>query len=212
MNEVIAEIRINDIFVPFIHVSKLPIGYKSSQVIGDEPEDYSDLLLDQGFVWYQDFIAFNMLRDYLSYWIKIEIKDCLEIDPVIVNAKELGMYVPASVILLPFQITSEERVCVFGDDPVSATFSFTLPAGHYQLLFQNRDFTREEIEAEPNFNCENMDYDKWEDQMELCLLTFIPTKEPIEAKILTYRSELGTKDFSNQLIIHERKMYQDSDD
>lgn len=207
MNEVIAEIRINDIFVPFIHVSKLPIGYKSSQVRVGEPEDYSDLLLDQGFVWYQDFIAFNMLRDYLSYWIKISIEDRLELDSVIANG-ESGQ---ASVMLLPFQITSEERVCVFGDDPGSATFSFTLPVGHYQLLFQNREFTREEIEAEPNFECEDMDYDDWEDQLELCLLTFIPALEPIEPKIFTYRSELGTKDFSTPLILYDRKLYPNSD-
>ncbi len=172
------------------------------------PKTTQTLLLDQGFVWYQDFIAFNMLRDYLSYWIKIAIKEGLELDSVIANG-ESGQ---ASVMLLPFQITSEERVCVFGDDRCSATFSFTLPVGHYQLLFQNREFTREEIEAEPNFECEDMDYDDWDDQMELCLLTFIPTKEPIEAKIFTNKSPLGTEDFSTPLIIHERKMYQDSDD
>ena len=207
MNEVIAEIRIDNNCVSSIHISKLPRGYKFSQIRVGEPEEYSKLLLDQGFVWYQDFIAFDMFSDYLSYWIKIAIKERLEIDPVIANAKSGS----ASVILLPFQITSEERVCVFGDDNYTGTFSFTLPAGHYQLLFENRDFTREEVEAEPNFDCEDMDYDDWEDEMELCLLTFIPTIEPIEPKIFAYRSVLGTKDFSTPLILCERKLYPNSD-
>ncbi len=209
MNEVIAEIRINNVSTSIIHVSKLPIGYKSSQVRVSEPEEYSELVLDQGFAWYQDFIAFDMFSDYLSYWIKIEIKDRLEIDPVIANDKELRRDGLASVILLPFQITSEEQVCVFGDDDVSVTFSFTLPAGHYQLLFQNRDFTREEVEAEPNFDCE--DYDYWEDEIELCLLTFIPTQEPIEPKIFIDRGWAGTKD-STPLILYDQKLYPNTDD
>ena len=212
MNKVIAEIRIDDMFVPFIHISKLPRGYKSSQIRLGESEDYSILLLDQGFVWYQDFIAFDMLRDYLSYWIKIAIKDRLEIDLVIANVKDSRMNYEANVILLPFQITDEERVCVFGDDNCTDTFSFTLPAGHYQLLFENREFTTEEVEAEPNFECVDMDYDDWEDYMELCLLTFIPTIEPIEPKIFAYKSQLGTEDFSTPLILYDRKLYQDSDE
>ncbi len=209
MNEVIAEIRIDNVFASFVHVSKLPIGYKSSQVRGSESEGIK-LLLDQGFVWFQDSIAFYMLSDYQSYWIKIAISESLEIDPVIANAKELGIGGRASAILLPFQLTGEERVCVFGDYDDNVTFSFTLPAGHYQLLFQNRYFTREEVEAEPNFDCE--DYDYWEDEIELCLLTFIPTKEPIEPKIFTYKSQLGTKDFSTPLILYDRKLHQNSDE
>ena len=204
MNEVIAEIRIDNIYNSFIHVSKLPIIYKSSQVRGSESEGIK-LLLDQGFVWYQDLIAFNMLSDYQSYWIKIAIKERLEIDPVIANDKS-GR---ASAILLPFQITREERIYVFGDDEDHVTFSSALSTGHYQLLFENREFTREEVEAEPNFDCE--DYDDWEDEIELCLLTFIPTIEPIEPKIFTDKGWSETKN-STPLILYDRKLYPNSDE
>lgn len=208
MNKVIAKIEIYNISTSTIYVSRLPIGYKSSQIRVCEPDEDTDPLLEQGFIWYQDFIAFDMLTDYLSYWIKIAVKDRLEIDPVIANG-ESGQ---ASIILLPFQITNEERVWVFGDDEVSATFSFILPAGHYQLLFENREFTREEIEAEPNFECEDMDYDDWKDKLEFCLLTFIPTNKIIEPEILVYKGAIGREEPPTPLILYERKLYPNSND
>ncbi len=210
MNEVIAEIRIDNVFTSTIHVSNSPMILKSSRVIGGEPEEDIRILTNQGFVWFRDSIAFDMLSDYQSYWVKIAVAESLEIDSVIANAKKLRLADGASAILLPFQLAVEERVCVFGDVNDGVIFSFPLPAGHYQLLFQNRYFTREEVEAEPNFNCE--DYDYWEDEIELCLLTFIPTKEQIEPKIFTYKSQLGTKDFSTPLILYDRKLHQNSDE
>ena len=206
MNEVQAEFRIDNLFVSFIHVCKLPIEYKFGK-IGRlvQAEDYSKLLLDQGFVWYQDFIAFYMLSDYRSYWIKTAVTESLEIDSVIANARG-GR---ASAIVLPFQISDRERVCVFGDDDTTASFSFTLPAGHYQLLFQNRHFTPDEVEAEPNFDCD--DYSDWDEEIELCLLSFIPATEPTEPKIITYKSRLGSKDFSTPLTLFDRKLYQSDD-
>ena len=206
MNEVLAEFGIYNQYVSFIHVYKLPIEHEFSMVRrAGKTEDYSSLLLDQGFVWYQDFMAFDTLSDYRSYWIKIAVAEILELDSIIANAKGPG----ASAIVLPFQITDRERVCVFGDDDTTASFSFTLPAGHYQLLFQNRHFTPDEAEAEPNFDCD--DYGDWEDPLELCLLTFIPIIEPTEPKIFTYKSRLGTKDYSPLPTLFERKLYQSDD-
>ena len=206
MNEVQAEFRIDNLFVSFIHVCKLPIEHKFKKIERlVQVEDYSKLLLDQGFVWYQDFIAFYMLSDYRSYWIKTTVTESLEIDSVIANARG-GQ---ASAIVLPFQVTDQERVCVFGDDDTTANFSFTLPARHYQLLFQNRHFTPDEVEAEPNFNCD--DYSDWDEEIELCLLTFVPAIKPIEPKIITYKSRLGTKDFSTPLTLFDRKLYQSDD-
>ena len=204
MNEVQAEFRIDNLFVSSIHVGKLPIERESSKVKRvEKPDDRIKLLFNQGFIWYQDFIRFCMLVDYRSYWIKIAIAESLEIDSIITD---IGGR--ASVIVLPFQITDRERVCIFGDDDTTADFSFTLPAGHYQLLFQNREFTSEELKA--NFDCE--DYDDWEDPLEFCLLTFIPTIEPIEPKVFTYKSPLGAKDFSTPLTLFDRNLYQRDDD
>ena len=206
MNEVLAEFGIYNQYVSSIHVCKLPIEHEFSKVRrAGKTEDYSSLLIDRGFVWYQDFMAFYMLSDYRSYWIKIAVKDCLELDSVIANARG-GR---ASAIVLPFQITDRERVCVFGDDDTTASFSFTLPAGHYQLLFQNRHFTPDEVEAEPNFDCD--DYSDWDEEIELCLLSFIPVTEPTEPKIITYKSRLRTEKVSYPLTLFDRKLYRSDD-
>ena len=45
MNEVLAEFRIDNIFVPFVYISKLPTRYKFEQIRVGESEKYSDLLL-----------------------------------------------------------------------------------------------------------------------------------------------------------------------
>jgi len=204
MNEVIAEIRLYNIFTPTINISK-----------SLERENYSKhyhnvgfhQLLKQGFIWYQDFITFDMLSDYREYWVKIAIKDRLEIDSVITNNNSNN-----SVIILPFQVLKGERIYVFADYGEGVILSFTLPVGHYQLLFQNRFFTREEIEAEPNFNCEDFDYDDWDEEIELCLLTFIPTEAAIEPKVLAYKNGLGSKNLPTSLILYDQKMHQTSED
>ncbi len=78
MNEVIAEIRLDNIYNSFIYISK-------SLEIHNHDSHYKDegikLQMNQGFVWYQDFISFYMLSDYQSYWVKISIGEKLEIDP-----------------------------------------------------------------------------------------------------------------------------------
>ncbi|MGF1488936.1 MAG: hypothetical protein ACFBSE_17770 [Prochloraceae cyanobacterium] len=210
MNEVIAEIKIENIYTPVINTSKSTEtrNYYNHHFNDDEV----NLRFDQGFVWYQDFVSFCMLTDYRGYWIKIAVKDNLELDPVIVNPRKFEAVGTASVMILPFQVKSKERIEVFGDHEGSVILSFILRPGHYQLLFQNRYFTREEIEAEPNFDCENLECDDWKEPLEFCLLTFIPTIEPIEPKIFTYKSPLGTKEFSQPLILYDKKLYQNNED
>ena len=208
MNKVIAEIRIENIYNSFIHISKSPQMHNYG---GHYDDEGIDTLLNQGFVWYQDFISFYMLSDYQAYWVKIAVSESLEIDSIIANAETLGTDNPASVILLPFQTTGEEQIYVFGDYDKDVILSFTLPAGHYQLLFQNRYFTREEIEAEPNFNCQDLDYDSWEHNLELCLLTFIPTDAAIEPKILAYQGGLESKEYSEPSILYKQKLYESDD-
>ena len=201
MNKILAEIRIDNIFTSNIFISKLPREQIRKQSFDN---DMSDTMFRQRFAWYQDFIAFYMLRDYQSYWVKIAISESLELDYFIANAKKLRRDIPANVILLPFQTAESEKVYVFGDDDITASFSFTLPTGHYQLLFQNREFTREEIEASPNNDCQDLDYDDWDDEVELCLLTFIPTEKVIKPIILNQSST--RKEKSSPLVLFDRKL------
>ncbi len=207
MNEVIAEIRLDNIYNSFIYISKSLEKHNSDSHYRDEG---TKLQMNQGFAWYQDFVSFYMLSDYQSYWVKIAVAESLEIDPVIAvqtkNFTEKQNH-NTSVILLPFEVTGEERIHVFADATDGAIFSFPLYTGHYQLLFQNRFFTREEIEAEPNFNCEDADYDDWDDEMELCLLTFIPTEVPIEPKILASRRRNAPTD----VVLYDRKLHPNGD-
>ena len=210
MNKILAEIRIDNMFTPFIHISKSPEVYSREKKYEDKVSNL--LLRPQGFICYQDFIAFDMLGDIESYWVKIAGAETLEIDPVIANAmKRPRDYFKGNAIVLPFQIVDGDRLYVFGDDD-AVTFSFTLPVGHYQLLFQNRFFTREEIEASPNNDCQDLDYDDWDDFMELCMLTFIPTTEVTEPEILLYKGSLKSKEPPSPLILFDREMYQSSDD
>ncbi|MGF1488935.1 MAG: hypothetical protein ACFBSE_17765 [Prochloraceae cyanobacterium] len=210
MNEVIAEFRLYNIFTSDINISKSTEARNYYQAHSlDKSFNVRD---KQGFVWYQDFVSFYTLSDYRAYWIKIAVKDRLEIDPIIANAKELRRIDATTAILLPFQAKSEQRIYVFGDDPGSVIFSFHLPTGHHQLLFQNRLFTKEEIQVKFNVDCQDLGYREWEDPLEFCLLTFIPTIEPIEPKILAYKNSFGTKEFSQPLILYDRKLYQNNDD
>lgn len=209
MNKILAEVRIDNILTPFIHISKSSKEYSRQK----EYEEAFDLLLSpQGFIWYQDFIAFNMLSDIKSYWVKIAVGETLEIDPIITDAiKRPRNSFDGNVIVLPFQVVEGDRLYVFGDDD-ALILSFTLPAGHYQLLFQNRFFTREEIEASPNNDCKDLEYDDWDDFLELCMLTFIPTQEVIEPKFLVYKGSKQSKTPPTPLILFDRKLYEDSND
>ena len=207
MNKVLAEVRIENIYNSFIHISQSPQTY---DYIGQREYDKEfNLLLKQGFIWYRDFIAFSMTSDLERYWIKIAVSDTLKIDPVITEAIDSDRYLDATVIILPFEVR-DKRIYVFGDYDEDLTLSFTLPPRNYQLLFQNRHFTREEIEASPNNDCRDLDYDDWYDDMELCLLTFIPTEEAIEPKMIAVNNSQKSK-FRKALILFDREMYQSSD-
>lgn len=206
MTKLLAEFRIDNVSAPFIHISK-----SSSQSYSKKKEyqnEASNLLIGpQGFMWYRDFIAFDMLSDIERYWVKIAVCETLEIDPIIAKAKDSF---EASAIVLPFEVVDEDRVYVFGDDD-AVIFSFTLPVGHYQLLFQNRDFTKEEIESSPHFDCKDGNYDDCDDISELCTLTFIPTDEVIKPEILVYKGSLESKEAPTPLILFDQEMYQAND-
>ncbi|MGB6296504.1 MAG: pentapeptide repeat-containing protein [Rivularia sp. (in: cyanobacteria)] len=209
MNEVIAEVRISNIYVPFLNISKYPQKEIRQKLFNDEMGHQllgSRDTIPQGFAWYRDFISFDMLTDYQTFWVKIAVSETLEIDSVIAQDMKSGN-LRANVIILPFQVAEDDRLYIFGDYDEDVSLSFTLPAGNYQLLFQNRDFTREEIEASPNFDCEDMDYDDCDTSIELCKLTFIPTEEVIKPQIIVYKGCIKSKTPPNPLTIFNRNLH-----
>lgn len=209
MNEVIAEVRISNIHVPFLNISKYPQKDIRLKLFNSEMEHQllgSRDTIPQGFAWYRDFISFDMLTDYQTYWVKIAVSEILEIDSVIAQDIKSGN-LRANVIILPFQVAEDDRLYIFGDYEGDVSLSFTLPTGNYQLLFQNRDFTREEIEASPNFDCEDMDYDDCDTSIELCKLTFIPTKEVVKPQIIVYKGCIKSKTPPNPLILFNRNLH-----
>lgn len=213
MNKVLAEIRIENIYNSFIHISKSSQTHEYDYIKQQEyhKQEFNQLL-KQGFIWYPDFIAFDTIGDLERYWVKIAVSETLEIDSVVAENKNSRGANRASAIVLPFLIEEQDRVYVFGDYEDDIILSFTLSAGHYQLLFQNRNFTREEIEAEPNFDCQDLDYDDWDDDLELCLLTFIPTKEAIEPEIIAYKGSPKSKEPPSPLVLFNRKMYRSGEE
>lgn len=213
MNKVIAEIRIENIYNSFIHISKSSQTHEYDYIKQQEPQKQEfNQLLKQGFIWYPDFIVFDTIGDLERYWVKIAVSETLEIDSVVAENKNSRGANRASAIVLPFQVEEQDRVYVFGDYEDDTILSFTLSAGHYQLLIQNRNFTREEIEASPNNDCKDLDYDDWDEDLELCLLTFIPTEEVVKPEILVYEGSFKSKEPSSPLILFDRKMYQSSND
>ncbi|MDJ0698023.1 hypothetical protein [Mastigocoleus sp. MO_188.B34] len=198
MNKILAEIKIDNVSTPFIHISKSSEVYRRKE--GYENQVPNLLMGPQGFIWYPDFIGFDMLSDAESYWVKIAVSETLQIDPIIAAAKDSF---EASAIVLPFQVINGERVYLFGDDD-AVIFSFTLPVGHYQLLFQNRNFTTEEIENSPHFKHRDLDSDDCDRIPELCILTFIPTNTAIKPEILVYKGSLETTEPPEPLILCDR--------
>lgn len=201
MNKILAEVRIDNVSTPFLHISKSSEVYSRKK--GYENEVSNLLMGPQGFIWYPDFIAFDMLSDIESYWVRVAVCETLEIDPIITEAKDSF---EASAIVLPFQVVDGDRLYLFGDDD-AVVFSFTLPVGHYQLLFQNRNFTREEVEALPNFDYEDLD----RDDIELCVLNFIPAQKAIEPEILVYKGSIETKEPPTSLMLFDQQMYHSRD-
>lgn len=209
MNEVLAEIKLSNLYTDSIYISKSFDVYRRE---GDMPDEVAENLLfepkSQGFVWYPDFIAFDMLGEERNYWVKLTVAEALEIDSTLTeNMESQYVYSKESVIVLPFEVVKGDRLYLFGGDD-DLVLSFTLSIGHYQLLFQNRLFTREEIEASPNNDCQDLDYDYGECDYipELCQLTFIPTDKVIEPKILVDKNSTAKTKSPSPLILFDHKL------
>lgn len=212
MTEVLAEIHLSNIYIDCIFISKSSDVYRKKGGISNEAENLLFEPRCQGFVWYRDFVAFKMLAQDRSYWVKLAVSETLEIDQTLIKNEENRENVNGeSVIVLPFQVVDKDRLYVFGGDN-DIILSFTLPVGNYKLLFQNRLFTKEEIEANPNNDYQDLEYDDDCDYIpELCMLTFIPTKEAIEPEILMYDGSLKSNKAPTPLILFDQEMYTSRD-
>ena len=200
MNEVIAQMHLSNSSTDSIYISKSFDVYRKEGEISDEAERLLFGSKSQGFVWYPDFIAFDMLGEERNYWVKLAINETLSVNQTLIENEQ-------SVIVLPFQANKGDRLYLFGEED-DLVLSFTLPVGHYKLLFQNRLFTREEIEASSNNNCQDLDYDYDECDYipELCQLTFIPTQEVVEPEILVYKGSLKSKEPPSPLVLFDQKL------
>ena len=198
MNEILAEMHLSNFSTDSIYISKSFDVYRKEGDMSDEAERLLFGPLSQGFVWYPDFIAFDMLGEERDYWVKLAVNETLEVNQTLIENEQ-------SVIVLPFQANKGDRLHIFGEED-ELVLSFTLPVGYYQLLFQNRLFTREEIEASPNNNCQDLDYDECDYIPELCQLTFIPTKEVVEPEILVYKGSLKSKEPPSPLVLFDQKL------
>ena len=152
-----------------------------------------------------------MLSDDIEFWVKLSVDETLKIDPILWKmVKSNRTYRTERALVLPFQVFPEDRMHIFGGED-DLVFSFTLPPGHYQLLFQDRFFTRKEIEASPNNDCEDIEYDlsKCDYIDDFCQITFIPIEDKIEPKFIIYEGSMEAKKFP-PIVIHERKISEQS--
>jgi hypothetical protein len=134
----------------------------------------------QEFMWYPDFTCFATIGHVGDYHVEIwkgDTGDTVEVDSDTMRA-----------ILVPFTVSEVRFVWVTGDG-----LGFVLPIhpGCYQLIFQNRYLTDEEIRELPDFDQDDQEYyDDDELKPELCKLTFIPATGEVEPQILRQDSEM----------------------
>ena len=224
MDEVLAELRLSSVSPRSVYISHSFDPYrKKGDVIFDFDDVYSkknkmsdgdikDLLLGkQEFVWYQDFMAFRVFSYEPVFWAKLATNEIIEIDSVLqkfANYEDVDSDV--RVLILPFQIFANNRIYLHGGEEDSF-LSFTLSAGHYKVLFQQRRFTTREIEASPNNDYEDLDLDgdlgEYIDHF--CQITFIPTEDKIEPEFLIYKASKD-KEKIPSLVLHDRKIGEQS--
>ena len=147
-------------------------------ILPDLPNSDFRLLSTQGFIWYEDFVAFNSIGDRRSYFVKIYLAGELSFQEDIKRS-----------ILLPYTVQPPGELLVTGSYGMMC-HPFQIPPGKYQLLFEVRYFTDQEIEASAKYrklmnevrgpNGELRE----EVRPQLCLFTFIPTTDEVKAEIV----------------------------
>ncbi|MBE9062943.1 competence protein ComJ [cf. Phormidesmis sp. LEGE 11477] len=146
-------------------------------ILPDLPNSDFRLLGKQGFVWYEDFVAFRNIGDSRSYSVKIYLSEELSLQEDIKRS-----------ILLPYTVQPPGELLVTGS--YGECHSFQITPGKYQLLFESRFMTDQEIAASIEYNRRlsevggpNPEFGE-EARPQLFIFTFIPTTDEVEAKII----------------------------
>ena len=141
---------------------------------GGMPNEGYQALYSQGFAWYSNCVIFDLA--YGNAWLTVYHSRQLEdIQPETTRA-----------IVVPFTVPEDGYINVNDDLYVSR---LDIPAGKYQLLFELRQLTEDEIfTTEKYFNFRRLEQEDGEiiELPELCTLTFIPTAERVEPKLLRF--------------------------
>ena len=180
-----------------IDVSRMSCGDVKTLNVSTPPvnhQNYSDrdinAYFDQGFVWHPNFIGFKTRNNIGGCWVQAYVSESLSLEPDTERA-----------IVVPYRV-SDENYFYLSDDNLGEHVD--LKSGQYQLLYQNRRLSNDEIESLGD----EFDYFDPEDGInpessrpELCLLTFIPTTEVIKPQIL--RSEPGFNPPSELIVFDE---------
>lgn len=181
MTQLIKELSISCGDIQTIGVSTPPLDFQNYT------DDDINAYWDQGFFWHPNCVGFKIRNEIGGCWVKIYVSERLELKAETQRA-----------IVVPYRVSQENYFYLSGDNPMGHV---DLSSGQYQLLYQNRYLSDAEIESLGQFDYFNPDIDSDDTRPELCLLTFIPTPEEIEPKIL--RCEPGFNPPSELILFRE---------
>ena len=141
---------------------------------GDMPNEgyYAEDI--QGFAWYPNCVTFHLSHGY-SWLMVYYSKNLEDMQPETTRA-----------IVVPFTVPEDGYIEIIGNFDETR---LDIPAGQYQLLFELRQLTQDEIfttEKYSNFRRLEQEDGEIIELPELCTLTFIPTAERVEPKLLRF--------------------------
>ena len=155
-----------------VHTKDVMVVHPSGPY-GDMPNEGYHARDIQGFAWYANCVTFDLVHG--DSWLKIYHSRQLDIQPETTRA-----------IVVPFTVPEEGYIEITGDLDVTR---LDIPTGQYQLLFELRQLTQDEIfttEKYSNFRRLEQEDGEIIELPELCTLTFIPTAERVEPKLLRF--------------------------
>lgn len=155
----------------------ISVSHPPEQLATYTPEAW-DIGCAQGFIWYPHYVLFFPPGDLGSYWVEIYISDTLELQPETIRA-----------IAVPFTVPKANKIFISGSDDLGTPVS--IGQGNYQLLFETRYMTVDDVSWLPGFDwfTDESDEDPPDLAPELIRFTIIPTDELPEPKF--FRSEPG---------------------
>lgn len=193
MAKLIKEFEITNNYVSFIYVTKSQDCFS----LIDTKE--INTIHDQGFVWYRNFVGFLGISDIRSYWIRIFVSNNLELEPDIRRA-----------IVVPFKVSKRDIIYIDNGDNL---FPFPMKSGYYQLLFETRELTEEEVKKLPRFAQIYLRPSLTSNIPQLVKLTFIPTEGMTKPEILLLKGGgIKNKVGDDDLILFDEEKIESEED